>query len=341
MITKEKLAVLPIGYCISLMELQGRQYCITASEDRDGELLLIDTQTKSVQKVTGLSGGVMSILPIPEREGEFLAIQRFYPVFDSKEAEIVHCRLGHLDGETIPATVRTVADLPYVHRIALTGTPQARTLVAATLCHGKDYIDDWSKPGAVYSYRLDSELNVFDRRLLLDGIYKNHGMYQYRKTGGMYVLVSGEQGVWVIDGTGACEKLCNEPVSDLCMFDVDGDGMDEMICIAPFHGDTLKVLKKSGDAWITLAQEKLSFGHAVWCGLCSGAPVILACNRGGDRATTLYRPVRSGEKLDLTCVDVDLGVGATNIAVQPQAQGLVLYAANHGCDETARYMIEL
>ena len=341
MIIKEKLAVLPMGYCINLIKIRGRQYCITASEDRDGEMLLIDTQTKNVQKVAGLAGGVMSVLPIPEREGEFLAIQRFYPVFDSKEAEIVHCRLERLVGEVLPASVRTVAKLPYVHRIALTGSPGARKLVAATLCQSKEYTDDWSQPGAVYEYCLNENLEVLDRKLLLEGIHKNHGMFQYQKANGTYVLVSGTEGAWAIDAQGGTRKLCGEPVSDLCMFDVDGDDRDEMICITPFHGDTLKVLKKSGDGWDTLTEEKLDFGHAVWCGLCGGTPVILACSRGGERNTVLYRPFWNGGRLNMDSIHVDLDVGASNILVQQQGDAVVLYAANHGRNETARYTIQL
>ena len=66
MIKKEILATLSMGYCIDLVNWNGRQYCITASEERNGQVLLIDTETNKVQRIVGLSGGCMSILPNPE-----------------------------------------------------------------------------------------------------------------------------------------------------------------------------------------------------------------------------------------------------------------------------------
>lgn len=341
MIVKEKLAALPKGYCISLANWKGKEYCITASEDRDGDVLLIDTQQKRVQRITGLAGGVMSILPIPEDEGAFLAIQRFFPIFDSKEAEIVYCKVKAWEGDALPAEVHTVAKLPYVHRIALTGEPGARKIIAATLCHSKAYTEDWSQPGAVYEYSLNSLLQAAQRKTLIDGIHKNHGMYTYQKSGGSYTLVSGAEGVWALDAAGNSQKLCDEPVSDLCMFDVDGDGVDEMVCIAPFHGNYLRILKKKGPEWAVLAEREISFGHAVWSGLCGGVPVILCCSRGDARNTVLYLLTWEGDALRMEALDIDLDIGSTNIVVKEQGEGLLLYAANHGHGETARYTITL
>lgn len=93
MIKREKLALLEYTYSINLIEIDGVEYCITASEARSGDILLISTGDGSIQKITGLKGGVMSIIPIPEENGGFLAIQRFYPIFDSAQAELVHCRI--------------------------------------------------------------------------------------------------------------------------------------------------------------------------------------------------------------------------------------------------------
>lgn len=340
MIVKEKLADLVMGYCISMIELGGRTYCITASEDRAGEIALIDVETKKVQKIVGLAGGVMSILPVPEEPATFLAIQRFYPIFDSKEAEVVCCRLESLEGDVLQARVETVMKLPYVHRIALTGKPGARKIVAAALCCKKDFIDDWSSAGIVKEYLLDGQLRCIGERLLLEGIHKNHGMYLYEKGGKSLTLVSGEEGVWSVDADGNTKKLCSEAISDLCLYDVDGDGEDEMICIAPFHGNTLKVLKRCGESWSCVYTAPVDFGHAVWCGPCGKAPVMLSCSRAGDRATRLYRPIWKDGQLQVETQDVDLDVGASNIAVDVQADSIVLYASNHGKNETARYTIQ-
>lgn len=341
MIVKERLAALPMAYCINRMTWRGRSYCITASEDRAGEVLLIDIETKGVQKIQGLAGGVMSILPVPEEEGTFLAIQRFYPVFDSREAEIVCCRLEDSGEETLQARVETVTKLPYVHRIALTGEQGRRHIVAATLCADKAFQDDWSKPGAVYDFTLDPALRVVEKKLLLDGIHKNHGMYEYRKNGGLYVLVSGEEGVWAIDARGAAQKLCDESIGDLCMYDVDGDGIDELLCIAPFHGSSFRILKRECWGWKTLSCAEVDFGHAVWCGPCGDRTVAITCSRGGDRCIRMYIPSWDGEALHLECADIDVDVGASNINVDVQQDQIILYAADHGRNEIARYTITI
>ena len=340
MIVKEKLAKLSMCYCITLMEYRGREYCVSASEERDGEIVMIDTETKQTGKIYGLSGGVMAIIPIPGKDGDFLAIQKFYPVFDSREAEVVYCRISGEFGETMKAEVETVVCLPFVHRIALVGEPGNRKLIAAVLCEDKECVEDWSKPGAVYEYALDENMRVTACRVLLEGITKNHGMYTYRKQGGSYLLISGEQGVWAIDGRGNTRKLCDEPISDLCMYDVDGDGVDEIVCIAPFHGNAMKVLKKAGNGWSCIAEEEISFGHAVWSGQCGRGALLLSCSRSGDKCTRIYRPCGAGE-FCLEKMDVDEGVGASNIHMKETDGTLVLYAANHEIGEIARYYIEV
>ncbi|MEI3175373.1 MAG: hypothetical protein V8S96_02115 [Lachnospiraceae bacterium] len=96
MVIKEKLAALSMCYSITVMEYHGREYCISASEERDGGIVMIDTETKTVSELEGLAGGVMAVIPIPEREGEFLSIQKFYPIFDSRKS--TGGSLPHLGG---------------------------------------------------------------------------------------------------------------------------------------------------------------------------------------------------------------------------------------------------
>ena len=339
MVIKEKLAALSMCYSITVMEYHGREYCISASEERDGGIVMIDTETKAVSELEGLAGGVMAVIPIPEHEGEFLSIQKFYPIFDSGKAQVVRCRISGEISPKMQAEVSVVADIPFVHRIALAGTPGKRKIIAATLCRDKAFIDDWSQPGSVYEYDLDENFKVVGITPLIQGITKNHGMYLYEKQGGSYILISGEQGVWVIDEKSGFRKLSEEAISDLCMFDVDGDGIDEMVCIAPFHGDHMKVFKKTAEDWEYIADEPIHFGHAIWSGMCGEKPLIISCSRGEDKCTRIYRQViRKGEFL-LESTDIDEGVGASNIHVVEKDGAVVLYAANHGIGQVARYTI--
>ena len=338
MIMKEKLAQLSMCYSISLMNYKGREYCVSASEERGGEIVMVDTETKKLSKIAGLDGGVMAVIPVPKQDGVFLAIQKFYPVFDSQEAEVVCCKISGEICDVMEAEVKTVVPLPFVHRIALTGKPGVRRLIAATLCGGKDFADDWSRPGAVYEYLLNEDMQVCKTRTLLEGITKNHGMYTYEKKGGSYILISGAEGVWGIDGQCAVRKLCDEPVSDLCMYDVDGDGTDEMVCISPFHGNAMKVLKRTSQGWEAIAQEALDFGHAVWSGRCGDGVLLISCSRSGDKCTKLYRPC-TAEAFGLEQMKADEGAGASNICVKEMENSVVLYAANHEQGEVARYTI--
>lgn len=341
MVVKEKLASLDVCYSITLMNYNGREYCVSASEMRGGEIVMVDTQTKAVSKITGLAAGIMAVVPIPEENGGFLAIQKFYPTFDSKEAEVVH---GVISGEIAPvmeAKVTVAAYIPYVHRIALTGRPGARKMIACTLCKDKAFTDDWSQPGSAYLYDLDADMKGTLEKTLVTGITKNHGMFTYEKVGGEYILIAGEQGVWAIDGRYNVSKLCGEPVSDLCMYDVDGDGIDEMLTIAPFHGDNMRIFKAADGGWQMIAEEPISFGHAIWCGDCGGAPLIICCSRGGDMSTKLYRPAKDDGAFVLESLSIDEGVGASNIFVKEDDGAVVFYAANHEIGQVARYTIEL
>ena len=340
MIKKESLCQLSMAYSINMLSYHGKKYCIAASESRDGQILLIGTYTLEIKQVTGLSGGVMSIIPIPEKEGSFLAIQKFYPIFDSIEAEIVYCKLSGSDNQTVTANVTTIDRLPYVHRIALSGSPSARRLIASTLCGGKHGIEDWSQPGSIYEYYLNSDMDMIKKRCLLTGIHKNHGMFEDDSFGTGRILVAGEEGVWTIEPGLTPRQIICGPVSDLCMFDIDQDGTDELLCITPFHGNSWNIYKKNADNWNVISSLPAAFGHVIWAGLCGSTPIILLCNRGSARDTVAYRPTWDGRQLQLNQILIDTNTGAANIFVEHEKNGIVIYAANHGCNEVARYFIQ-
>lgn len=342
MINKENLADLTMAYSINMIKIHGQEYCITASEEKNGKLLLINTDTKEVKELIGMKGGVMSILPIPEKEGEFLAIQQFYPVFDSENAEIVKCNLKNLEGKKINLEVKTLKKLPYVHRISLVGVPGSRKIIAATLCSEKEYIEDWEHPGKVYEYSLNKDLNISDEKILLDNIHKNHGMFQYTKGEEAHVLVGGEEGIWDINSSNSDIKhIYNKPISDLFLFDIDENGLEDLVCITPFHGDYLKIIKNKGDRWEEIMNINIKFGHAIWCGHHSRNKTIIVCNRGGERDIRLYKLFWNNNNLEFKEIIIDKEVGASNIFVQQNNDIIKLYAANHGENKITRYTIKL
>ena len=82
-VKKRFLARLPWVYAITTLELEGRTWCLAASEleGEGGDCLLIDPDTGAVHTVWTGPGGVMSLVPIPGEAGAFLSIDEFYPVF--------------------------------------------------------------------------------------------------------------------------------------------------------------------------------------------------------------------------------------------------------------------
>jgi len=344
-ITKEKLADLYMGYCIASLTMDGRDYCIAASEARDGKVVLIDCESKALRYIEGLQGGVMSIIPIEEECGVFIAIQKFYPVFASEEAQIVKVRLRDWEDSeagVVKADVKVLWELPFVHRIALAGTCEDRRILAATLCRFKKFTQDWSTAGSLYLLDFkNAQGENAEKKVLVEEIFKNHGMYQYTRDTGHFLYVSGEKGVFeVCQETWDVRHILDMPVSDLCLFDMDFDGEAEMIAISPFHGDELVLLDKSGNTWARMLTEKISFGHAVWCGTIGSRVYIIACSRGDGREILLYEIKRNlSGTVYLESVILDSNVGATNIMIRIENETTVLYAVNQGVGEVARYVL--
>lgn len=341
-IEKEILARLEQVYAVNLMNIGGEAYCVAASEGRGGKMLRIHCKSKRVQVVEGLAGGVMCLEPIPEEDGALYAIQKFYPVFQSRNAQIVKVKLPFTSQETIVADVRPVLQLPYVHRIHLMGAVGDRAIIAATLCASKQYEQDWSSPGDVRIIWPGKD--GCQEQVVLTGIHKNHGMYRSGIAGGETVLVSGEQGVFEVSFAGGewrTHQRAAMEVSDVLMYDVDRDGREEMVVISPFHGNELQVLRLVAGDWKCIAKQRLAFGHAVWAGEVGGKTAILTASRGGDKAITLHMVEQDGERIGLKEVVIDRSVGAANIAVENNRDEIVIYAANHGANEVARYTVGL
>jgi hypothetical protein len=144
-IEKKVIAELEMVYSVSPLEISGETHLVAATEDH-GPCLLFSPPDWIKSVVWNGPGGTMDI--IPYEKGSFFAIQKFFPIFQSEGACIVYAEPGQSIYKEWK--VRKVVDLPFVHRIGLVNIGKTKTIIASTLCGGKDYQNNWSKPGAVY-----------------------------------------------------------------------------------------------------------------------------------------------------------------------------------------------
>ena len=343
-IRKRVLAALDNVYVVTAVEIDGDTGFLAATEGR-GPCLLFRPPAWEAETVWQGPGGAMSLVPLQTRPSGLLAIQGFFPIFQAAAAGVVHALPPAAAG--VEWAVRRVLELPFVHRIEAVYPGGLPHLVAATLCAGKDDVDDWSQPGAVYLVPVSWSLAaVWPRpRPLLTGIVKNHGMCVSRLDGTDVVLVSASEGVFRINvpdsaaGAWECSRLLEHEVSDMSIADIDGDGVAELVTIEPFHGDCLTVYRRHsvGGAWVRAASAALSFGHVVWAGSLGGAPALLGGSRAGDRDLVLFRVESGARQWRLRPQVLDTGGGPTQVAVV-QASGVDLVcSANHGAGEVVLY----
>jgi len=289
-------------------------------------------------------GGCMGFAPVPGRDDALIMISRFYPIFKAESAGL-HLFTA-VDGLAQPWRGTKVLDLPFVHRIAGVTNGKESYLVAATVCGGKDFQDDWSRPGKVFVAEFPhSPEEGWNMVQVLEGIHRNHGMATGEYDGRSCVFVSGDEGIFAIEipAPGVwewrSEKIFDGPISELCFADLDGDGETELAVIEPFHGETLSVYKRREGSWQSIFTAELAFGHGLWAGTLAGQPAIIVGNRAGANNLVCYRTT-SGEPFTMEEIVVDEGSGTTNLDVVTTAEGEAVVASNAEHAEYAMYRVE-
>ena len=340
-IDKIVLAQLEMVYAIAALHIDGRVHVLAATEAR-GDCLLFSPPDWKPSVVWSETGGAMCLLPIPERERTFLAIQRFFPIFRSETACIVLVQAR--DKLTAPWSVKHLVDLPYVHRIETVKAGGATYLIAFTLCQSKDFQEDWSKPGAVYACPVPGDYDeLWILTPIVEGITKNHGLHVTVMDGKEVLLVSGSEGLSRIrapvnpEGRWEKTQLVGHEVSDMHVNDLDGDGQPEIVTIEPFHGDELVIYKELRNRWQPVAAEQLNFGHVVWTGKIHWKSCFIAGSRGGSKNLELLyleKPALLSEgRAVLRAQVIDRGVGPTQVAVVHEDERALVFSSNHGVGE--------
>lgn len=195
MMEKRKLAELPMVYVTAELSLQGKRYLAAASEARGEKAYILDPETGECSELWQGDTGVMNVVQIPGRE-QLLAIVRFYPVFQSKEAAI--CLLEPTEaGYMSPWKIREVLPLPFCHRIGVVENEHGLFVLGCQLCRDKDFQEDWSQPGALWMAPIpENPDDTWEMTKMFDGLTKNHGLFI---EDGNQVYICAENGVMLFD----------------------------------------------------------------------------------------------------------------------------------------------
>ena len=266
----------------------GVQGFLIATE-KEGGCFFFNLDGELVETIWSEPGGVMSLVPVPN-QGQFLSTQEFYSPNDSQNARIILATPLEEGWE-----IRTLAELPFVHRFDIFSTPDHDYLLGCTLKSDHNFKEDWTHPGKVYGCALPADLSdpayTLELKVLMDGLTKNHGYYRSFEDGQPFGLISTENGIFKVkppSGTNSgwqIDKMLDQASSDATLVDLDGDGSIELVTLSPFHGDDLNIFHLD-DGKYTLEHgypEKLEFLHAIWSGKINGHPLVLLGHRKGER----------------------------------------------------------
>ncbi len=339
---KHKLRSADMGYAVSTLKVLGEERIAVASEGF-GPAQIFDGVELTPKTISSEPGGSMGFAALPGRDDVLFMITRFYPIFKSEQAGIDLCVAT--DGLEAPWLQRRIVDLPFVHRISSAKTAAGSFLFAATVCGGKEYQEDWRKPGAVYAITIPDYLDGEWKAVpILEGLHRNHGMaigiYEGRET----LLVSADEGVFAIPvPQNSGEKwssrcILEQSVSELGCVDLDGDGEDELVTVEPFHGGALGVYKKTSGQWTKVSSESLAFGHGLTVGSIQGEPAIVVGNRSDTKDLVCYR-VRSADPIELERIIIDRGSGSAGTAIVSTPEGDAIVSSNPEFAEYAMYVV--
>ena len=176
------------------------------------------------------------MVQVPGSDGQFLATHKFYSPNDSKEAKIILAYPE--DGKW---KVRTLAELPFVHRFDIISRNGVNYVIACTLKSGHEYKEDWRSPGKIQVCVLPEDLSSVDE-VLRSYVAANEGVFEcipgYCKAevdGVLRSYVAANEGVFECippeseEGTWEIKQILDEASSDMTFADFDNDGEDYIL----------------------------------------------------------------------------------------------------------------
>ncbi|MFW5995204.1 MAG: hypothetical protein ACOCRN_03755 [Spirochaetia bacterium] len=333
-VRKQVLDRIEGGYALMLDRGPAGEFLFVGSESKGGQSRLIRLDTGEVCTATDKVGGMMHILPVPGESGVYVAAMGMYAPFIGQRAAVYMLRAGaEWNSEW---SVEKLFDMPFVHRLGFMHVDGADHLLVATVSLGKESPDDWSRPGGLYAVNFTEAVarGTWELQTVTEDIYRNHGMWAGSFDGEQSLLLSGAEGLFAIRpdsgvrGGFRLDPVIEEEISEMVAVDLDGDGVDEMVVIEPFHGHRLRVYKRGGEAgagdrsgrWESVWKtEDLSFAHGLNFVQCGSRPLVLVGNRRAGMELLAFD--FDGLSGNGTRYVLDEGVGPTQIEQWKSNQG--------------------
>lgn len=143
------------------------------------------------------------------------------------------------------------------------------------------------------------------------------------------------------------ENLIDCEISDVRIWDIDGDGSEEIITIEPFHGNNLVIYKSIDNnidnkwvpiKWVPIYNYEVSLGHVIWAGKIFGKNGLIIGNRK-NRKDLFCLINKNNKKLNFNKVIIDEGGAPAQIAVIRLKKHLLILVANNSNGEVALYIV--
>lgn len=334
---KQVIGHLEKCYSLSQLRYRGRN-CLLVAAEKHAPCCLFEEDGRFIDIVWNAPGGVMTMTPVPGREGAFLATQRFYSPNDCLNSCLVYTE----DTET-GWEVEEIASLPGVHRFGILPRDGKYYIIACTLKSNYEYKNDWRFPGKILVGELPEDPRQLRLTVWREGLLRNHGFTLVQRDGYTSAVVSCEEGVFRIDPPSSkgnewsSTTLLEYPASDAVCADLDGDGLDEIMVFSPFHGSELSIWRQRDGVYVPEYRhaEQLPFLHAIDTGVFYGQPVVLAGNREGRRELLAF--YFDPDKKEYAFRMIDEGCGPTNCMIFQRDGHPSILAANRETNEIAIY----
>lgn len=338
---KKKLDDIVRCYCASHMTIGDDLYAFFASENPESECYSYtgDDFSKKETVWNGDRGGCMSIIPFETRKGEFLAVNEFYLKVSPSHAKLVWGKKTE-DGWMI----KDVFNLPYLHRFDIYHVDGKDYVICATIARDKAFKDDWSRPGQLYVGEIPADLeneNVVLRQIG-DDYYRNHGCSRGIYDGVVCGYFGSDYGVVRVtpphDGKDwEVTRIMEGNISEIAFVDIDGDGLEEMMTIEPFHGNCINVYRLKDGEYVKdyTYPNEIDFAHALVGTTLAGKPCFVA----GIRRVNCEIFVLTYEDGQYKVTIVEEGVGPANLDVVHHNGKEYILAANHTKNEAAIYEV--